>query len=430
MGGSYDADTGNRSAQIEGDGHFMKIMMPQSAAREAVAKAMRQSARTVEDAAAGHFRAFTLQMQERVGVERIALDEPYLPFLLARGELECLRRLERLEMRLGETKVLRIVIPNPNNEGAGGGNGIADEEEVGDENEADDDDDDDGGLENETGIAGATDGEGETDDEDGNGSESGGETSLFGNLETLIDREINHAILGFKQGLDSARQQAFGITHYIWEGGDCPLCAPNNGQIFTWGEGDEPGDVHPNCDCSAEPILEEAGDPNPPEVGAEDIAEVALLLLSLTPAGLARRLGIAAMIRLGRIGQRILDLARVREQEPPPPPKPEEVVALQKPAEPTPTIFERPKGVPKDWKATSTKDGKGIVYEKPGSRGASFVKTQKGTPESSQPGQRYDNVRWTRNGQSLDKNGNIVPKNSQESHIPLEEFKFDPEIFK
>lgn len=60
-------------------------------------------------------------------------------------------------------------------------------------------------------------------------------------------------------------------------------------------------------------MTESAGEPNPPEITAGDIANAALLVLSLNPAGLARKLGIAAAGRLGRIGERILE--RVRRQE-------------------------------------------------------------------------------------------------------------------
>jgi hypothetical protein len=45
-------------------------------------------------------------------------------------------------------------------------------------------------------------------------------------------------------------------------------------------------------------------------------------------------------------------------------------------------------------------------------------------PESTQAGQRYDNVRWQKDGKSLDVDGNVVPKNSQEAHVPFEDFKF------
>ncbi len=93
-------------------------------------------------------------------------------------------------------------------------------------------------------------------------------------------------------------------------------------------------------------------------------------------------------------------------------------------------ILERPKGVPEDWIASLTKDGKGIIYTDPSSKGATYIKVQKGNPNSSQPGQRYDNVRVQKNGESYDIGGNKVPKQSQESHIPLENFKFLEWLFK
>jgi hypothetical protein len=38
-------------------------------------------------------------------------------------------------------------------------------------------------------------------------------------------------------------------------------------------------------------------------------------------------------------------------------------------------------------------------------------------------------VRWQKNGDALDVNGNIVETRSLESHIPLKDFKFRPELF-
>jgi len=58
------------------------------------------------------------------------------------------------------------------------------------------------------------------------------------------------------------------------------------------------------------------------------------------------------------------------------------------------------------------------------------VRVQKGRLESTNPGQRYDNVRWKKDGKWLDKDGKEVPKKSEESHIPIEEFKFDKEVYK
>ncbi len=58
------------------------------------------------------------------------------------------------------------------------------------------------------------------------------------------------------------------------------------------------------------------------------------------------------------------------------------------------------------------------------------MKVQRAEPKSSNPGQQYDNVRWQKNGQSLDVDGNPIKINSQESHIPIERFKFNVEKMK
>lgn len=92
-------------------------------------------------------------------------------------------------------------------------------------------------------------------------------------------------------------------------------------------------------------------------------------------------------------------------------------------------IFERPKGIPKNWEAVSTRTGTGVVYKHPKER-ETYVKVQKARPQSKKPGQQYDNVRWQKNKQSFDIHGNPVKKNSQESHIPLKDFKFNLEKMK
>jgi hypothetical protein len=87
-------------------------------------------------------------------------------------------------------------------------------------------------------------------------------------------------------------------------------------------------------------------------------------------------------------------------------------------------LFKRPEGVPKDWVRDVTRDQKGVQYTKPNSGRGTYVKISSGEPESTQAGQRYDNVRWQKDGKSLDVDGNVVPKNSQEAHVPFEDFKF------
>ena len=148
------------------------------------------------------------------------------------------------------------------------------------------------------------------------------------------------------------------------------------------------------------------------------------LLISLTPQGRAAKIATAIIGRLGRVGKIIIN--RAGQGKPPLPPKKPDG---NKPQKPKPDITKRPEGVPKDWVAKPTEKGDGVVYEKPGSKGGTYVKVQKGNPNSSNSGQRYDNVRVTKDGKSLDKNGNVVPKKSQESHIPVKDFKFDPELF-
>lgn len=76
-----------------------------------------------------------------------------------------------------------------------------------------------------------------------------------------------------------------------------------------------------------------------------------------------------------------------------------------------------------------TKDGNGVEYKDPNDSGT-YVKIQRGNPDSSNEGQKYDNVRWQKSGQSYDVDGNDVERKTKESHIPFEDFKFDPELFR
>lgn len=85
--------------------------------------------------------------------------------------------------------------------------------------------------------------------------------------------------------------------------------------------------------------------------------------------------------------------------------------------------------MPEDWIREDSKKGDGVIYRNPNDEGT-YIKIQRGKPNSSNPGQRYDNVRWQKSGQSYDLDGNPVERKSLESHIPLEDFKFDFEVFK
>lgn len=66
----------------------------------------------------------------------------------------------------------------------------------------------------------------------------------------------------------------------------------------------------------------------------------------------------------------------------------------------------------------------------PSNKNDDRVWVTKGNPSATYEGQRYDYVRWQKDGKPLDINGNIVEKKSLESHIPLKDFKFTPELFK
>jgi hypothetical protein len=101
---------------------------------------------------------------------------------------------------------------------------------------------------------------------------------------------------------------------------------------------------------------------------------------------------------------------------------------VEKVNEPKP-LFPRPKGVPKDWIQKPTKYDNGTMYEKPGSGGKTKVRIMKGNPDAVSKGQRRDYVRWEVDDKSLGKYGNFVKGASKESHIPLEEFEFKPELF-
>jgi len=107
-----------------------------------------------------------------------------------------------------------------------------------------------------------------------------------------------------------------------------------------------------------------------------------------------------------------------RSREDPPPPKP---------AEPPP--LPKPEGIPKSWEKMPSRRGEGVKYVDPKNAG-NEVRVQRGNSSNSQPGQRQDYVTWKRNGQHLDKNGKQVPRQSLESHIPVDKFIFKPELFK
>ena len=232
---------------------------------------------------------------------------------------------------------------------------------------------------------------------------------LLPQIDEVVTRHTVRLAERIDRRLEHRRQRTEGVTHYIWhtEGDDRvrPDHAANDGKIFRWD--DPPSTGHPgddfNCRCRGEPIMANRGEPQ--ELPQDQIA-----------GG-----GKAAIEAIVDIIRRLMKTSDKLSKKLPKKPK--------KPKKPI-DIFKRPKGVPKEWRKRATRKNDGVIYEKPGTKGATSIKIQKAKPESSNPGQRVDNVRWTRDGQSLDKNGNSVPKHSKESHIPFDDFQFKPEIFK
>jgi hypothetical protein len=83
--------------------------------------------------------------------------------------------------------------------------------------------------------------------------------------------------------------------------------------------------------------------------------------------------------------------------------------------------YPRPAGIPDNFIVEISKNGAGIKYVDP-SNPHTYVRVMPGKPHSSFPHQRVPYVNQRINGKSLDKKGGIVPNDSIEAHIPLEEF--------
>ena len=86
-------------------------------------------------------------------------------------------------------------------------------------------------------------------------------------------------------------------------------------------------------------------------------------------------------------------------------------------------------GIPNNWIVKPSDSGGGFKYVDPINSGNS-VRIMPGNSASPFPNSQGPNVRYMLNGQYLDSNGNNVPKNSPEAHIPLDQFNFNPDLFK
>lgn len=67
----------------------------------------------------------------------------------------------------------------------------------------------------------------------------------------------------FFSSLNESRQAAVGITHFYWNTANdertCPVCGPLDGKRFAWNAppaDGPPGEIHPQCRCSADPDVE------------------------------------------------------------------------------------------------------------------------------------------------------------------------------
>lgn len=83
--------------------------------------------------------------------------------------------------------------------------------------------------------------------------------------------------------------------------------------------------------------------------------------------------------------------------------------------------FSRPKGIPKEYRVKLSTNGAGIKYVHPGSD-QTYVRVMPGKSHNKYPHQQKPYVVQMKDGETLDKFGKAVPRNSPEAHIPLEEF--------
>ena len=87
----------------------------------------------------------------------------------------------------------------------------------------------------------------------------------------------------------------------------------------------------------------------------------------------------------------------------------------------------RPAFVPKNWIEKPSNEGTGVKWVDP-SNPHNSVRLEPAKPGSSNPGQQQDYMVVTKNGQTLDMNGNAVPRQSLDSHIP-QGTELPPETF-
>ncbi len=236
-----------------------------------------------------------------------------------------------------------------------------------------------------------------------------------------------------------------GVNKYTWRSRDDSKVrdahARHDDQVFDWQHpppGGHPG-MEFNCRCTAEPVLDDLGDAvikdeDPQQLATYGLAVALTALAMLNPVttaaaralmpavldmasaavniarGAAARAGISGFAVARQLRQVHARIVSIRNEH----------IGL----------FKRPAGVPKDWIREPSNKGDGVKYIDPLSKRDSYVRITRGKPQATFEGQRVDYVRWQKKSRSLDKDGNFIDKNTLESHIPVKEFTFRPELFK
>ncbi len=86
--------------------------------------------------------------------------------------------------------------------------------------------------------------------------------------------------------------------------------------------------------------------------------------------------------------------------------------------------FAKDKGIPESWPTKPSKKGDGIIFQEPGNPHTD-IRVMPGKTNSPYKNSRKSYVEVKKDGRWLDKNGNKLPDNNNDSaHIPLDEFKF------
>jgi tetratricopeptide (TPR) repeat protein len=88
----------------------------------------------------------------------------------------------------------------------------------------------------------------------------------------------------------------------------------------------------------------------------------------------------------------------------------------------TPT-FPRPPGIPENYRVQLSDRGAGMKYVHPLDEGTG-IRVMPGKPHSMRPAQRNSYVICSKQGKVYDKIGNVVLKDSEEAHIPYNEFVY------